>query len=81
MPYGIDAAEDPVKTADTDLVGDRAGAEAQLDELRVRHDAVLPRRQRGDLPRTCCVWTLHINVKSQHVGISPPAGGGGGLHS
>src|SRR4051812_28875110 len=58
----IDASVQRPQPSKTDAVLDRAGSEAEVEELRTRHDTVLPRCERGDrlVRATRRTFGLHI---------------------
>jgi hypothetical protein len=56
---------------------DRAAAEIEGDEVAVRHEPVLPARERSDRSVTCSTFRSYTSLKVDHVGhattTAPPS--------
>ena len=65
MAYGVDAAMDPMQPAGGGAPPHRAAVEPEAPQLQCRHDAVLPRGERGergDVDVGGGRWALRVSV-------------------
>ena len=78
VTHGVDPAVKEVQTSDANAVLDRARTEPELQQLRVRHHAMLPRRQFGQRDVGCGQLGLTMRLKRPHPAhnrASPPPNG------